>query len=260
MIATFSRLSPRRRALVGVVMLLILFAAVIAAVRLSAGDPAPPAQDLPGTVVLMPGYGGGTRGLAVLADRLRQAGRTAEVVQAPGGDTGDLADQARALDRRVTAVLRAGAPSVDVIGYSAGGVVARVWARDHGGAGKARRIVTLGSPHRGTDLAAAGGALVPGACPEACRQLAPGSALLARLGDRAPEPPEWMSIWTTLDETVRPPETARLAGAVNVPLQSICAEARTNHGGLPTDPDVTAIVLRALGPGPLSAPTACPTA
>ncbi|GAA4095056.1 esterase/lipase family protein [Actinomadura miaoliensis] len=86
---------------------------------------------------LVPGYGGGA----------------AFVLDLPGDGTGDLREQARALDRRLGEALRGGAPSVDVVGHSAGGVVARLWAAEHDGARKARRIVSLGSPHRGAQLA-----------------------------------------------------------------------------------------------------------
>jgi triacylglycerol esterase/lipase EstA (alpha/beta hydrolase family) len=158
----------------------------------------------------------------------------------------------------VDRALRAGAPSVDVIGYSAGGVVVRLWVDRFGGAAVARRIVTLGSPLHGARLAAAGSALAPDACPTACRQLAPGSDLLSRL-DRTPLPAglPWLSVWTENDETVQPPDSARLAGAVNVPVQQLCPDAQVSHGGLPTDPVVTALVLRALGAGTLTVPADC---
>jgi hypothetical protein len=253
-------LSPRRRALVlGVLATLVAGATLVVAwagVRV-AGDRSTgsaPAQNRPGPVMLVPGYGGGTGGLRVLADRIRAGGGRATVVELPGDGTGDLRQQARALDRAIAGARRDGAPSVDVIGYSAGGVTARLWAQDYDGTHKARRIITLGSPHHGAEIATAGEAFAPGVCPLACQQLVPGSALLATLGGRAPERPAWMSIWTTMDETVTPPDSARLDGAVNVPLQTVCPGARIGHDELPTDRLVTGIVLRALGPAPLRPP------
>ncbi|MEU5876323.1 alpha/beta fold hydrolase [Spirillospora sp. NPDC047279] len=257
---SWSALSPRRRLLVGGVALAVLVAAVAAGSRVllsGDGEGGEVAQDRPGTVVLVPGYGGGTSGVRALAERLRLTGRQAVVVELPGDGTGDLREQARTVDRYVTDALDRGAPSVDVVGHSAGGVVARLWAREHGGAGKARRVVTLGSPHHGTELASAGSALVPGVCPTACRQLVPGSSLLRGLGDDAPRRPAVLTLWTTVDETVTPPDSARLNGdAINVVLQDVCAGARTGHAQLPSDPRVGGIVLRALSAAPLSPPTA----
>src|SRR6185312_13455028 len=171
-----------------------------------------PDQDKPGVVLLVPGYGGGTDGLERLAAAIRATGRTATVVEMPDEGTGDLGAQADTLDRAATAALR-NSPSVDVIGYSAGGVVARLWVQRHDGVHKARRVVTLGSPHQGARLAAAGAAGLPGACPAACRQLAPGSSLLDQLRSPVPDPPQWLSIWTEQDQTVQPPDSARLDGA-----------------------------------------------
>jgi triacylglycerol lipase len=252
-------MSPRRRVLLAGVGLLAVAILIVAAVlvvlsRPGGSDRAVPAQDRLGPVLLVPGYGGGVAGLTVLADRLRAAGRQVTVVRLPGDGTGDLAAQARALDGYAEAALDGGAASVDVVGYSAGGVVARLWVQSHDGAHKARRVVTLGSPHHGADLAAAGAAAVPGACPLACQQLVPGSRLLAGLTTPVPVPPRWVSLWTVQDQTVRPADSARLEGAINVPVQSICPGLRVGHGQLPTDPVVTGLVLAALGPGPPATP------
>jgi triacylglycerol lipase len=218
-----------------------------------------PDQARPGTVLLVPGYGGSQTALTQLAGRLSAAGRTAQVVTLPGGGTGDLLVQADTLDAAVRAALTAGAPSVDVIGYSAGGVVTRLWVERHDGAAVARRIVTLGSPLHGARIAGAGSALAPDACPQACRQLAPGSAVLREIDDEAlPDGLPWLSIWTENDETVQPPDSARLDGAVNVPVQGLCPQVRVSHSGLPTDPVVTALVLQGLGTEPLAAPRGCP--
>ena len=186
-------------------------------------------------MLLVPGYGGGTGGLEQLANRLRAAGRQATVVPLPGDGTGDLDAQATALDVAVRSALAAGAPSVDLVGYSAGGVVARLWARDHDGAARARRIVTLGSPHHGTDLAAVAGLLAPDSCPPACQQLAPDSDLIAGLnsGDETPDGPAWVSIWTSQDQVVTPPDTARLVGASNVVVQRICPGRASTTGSCP---------------------------
>ena len=250
-------LAPARRRLLLVLLALVVGAAVLAAVlvlRGRAGDAAaagPVPQDEPGPVLLVPGYGGSTGSLRSLADRLTAEGRDASVVALPGDGTGDLVAAAGALDAAADAALeRTGAGSVDVVGYSAGGVVARLWVAD-GGGDVARRVVTLGSPHHGTTLADLAVGVAPAQCPEACRQLATGSDLLAGLndGDETPEGPTWVSIWTTQDETVTPPESARLEGALELEVQSVCGGAEVGHGGLPRDPLVQAMVLAELAPG-----------
>ncbi len=252
-------LSPRRRLLVAGLAVLVaaaVAAGVVTAVGRPAGPSGYPPQNRPGPVLLVPGYGGQTGSLSVLASRIRATGRQAIVVHMPGNGTGALNGDASVLNGAVNRALAGGAPSVDVIGYSAGGVVALLWAREDNGAAKARRVITLGSPYHGASIAAGAEGFVPGACPAACQQLVPGSSLLAGL-DASPAParPRWMSLWTTDDQTVTPPDSARLAGAINVPIQSICPGERISHEQLPTNPVVTEIVLQAIGSGPLRAPT-----
>jgi triacylglycerol lipase len=81
--------------------------------------------------------------------------------------------------------------------------------------------------------------------------MATDSDLLTRLnaGDETPEGPTWVSIWTTQDETVTPPDSARLDGALNLTVQSVCADARVGHGALPRDPLVQQLVLAELAAG-----------
>lgn len=225
-----------------------------------AGGPGFPAQDRPGPVLLVPGYGGRSASLRVLAARIRAAGRAVTVLRLPGGGTGSLVADAAALNAAVGRALASGAPSVDVVGYSAGGVVALIWAEQDSGGHKARRVVTLGSPFHGTRLAADAAGLLPGACTPACQQLLPGSPLLARL-DAAGVPAHlrWLSLWTAGDTVVIPATSARLPGALNLPVQSVCPADHVGHSGLPADPVVAALVLRAIGPGPIAPrdPGAC---
>jgi triacylglycerol esterase/lipase EstA (alpha/beta hydrolase family) len=254
--------SPRRKRLLIGAAAVVLVLIIVLGVRLVANrddDNGPrPDQARPGTVLLVPGYGGSRTALTQLARRLGATGRATRVLTLPGDGTGDLLTQVATLQDAVREALRDGSPSVDVIGYSAGGVVTRLWVdRDHG-AEVARRIVTLGSPLHGAKIAGLGAALAPDACPQACRELAPGSDVLDSIDKPLPEGLPWLSIWTDDDETVQPPDSARQDGAVNLPLQSICRSAQVSHGELPTDPRVTALVIEALGTDPLTRPATCP--
>jgi len=249
-------LSRRRRVLFAVVALLAVAAAVTGGVigSMQGGAAVPPAAEgRPGDVLLVPGYGGSTAALDGLAARIRAAGHAAIVVHLAGNGTGDLRVQANVLNGYVNRALSAG--PVTVIGYSAGGVVAWLWDEEYDGVAKARRIITLGSPLHGANLAALGAAFVPGECPAACQELVPGSALLTGLQQTAAATrPPWLSLWTTDDQVVQPPDSARLPGAVNVPLQSVCPGVTIQHGQLPTAPLVVGIVLRELRGPALAAP------
>jgi triacylglycerol lipase len=250
-------LSRRRRLLVAGLAVAVAAGAIAAVAGSLAGTPAVTSANpnRPGDVLLVPGYGGSTTALDGLAARISAAGRTAIVVRLAGNGTGDLRGQANVLNGYVDQVLSAGSGPVTVIGYSAGGVVAWLWDEEYHGVTKARQIITLGSPLHGADLAAVGAAFVPSECPTACQQLVPGSAMLTSLQQTAVATrPPWLSLWTTDDQVVRPPDSARLPGAVNVPLQSVCPGVRIQHGQLPTAPLVIGIVLRELRGTAVTAP------
>lgn len=247
-----SGLAPARRRLV-VLLLGVLVGALIVGLgvfvsgRLTA--PSLAAQSAPGPVLVVPGYGGDVTTLDPIVAELRREGRQAVVFEPGGGGTGDLREQARRLaDLAARTRERTGATSVDLIGYSAGGVVARLFVRDEGGMSVVRRVLTLGSPHHGTDVAALA-VDVAGGCPVACQQLAPGSDLLRHLdaGDETPDGPLWATVRTQVDQTVTPSESAQLAGAVNVRVQDLCPESRTTHRQLPEDPVVLATLRSVLG-------------
>jgi triacylglycerol lipase len=260
-----SSLAPARRRL----FLLVVAAAVVALLTATAAvvvsavggrgrTVVPVAQDAQPPVLIVPGYGGGLGGLETLASALRARGRDTTIVRLAGNGTGDLETQADVLQTAVRAALRGGAASVDVIGYSAGGVTVRLWFRAYDGGSVARRIVTLGSPQHGTDLAALATDLAPAACPVACQQLATDSDLVRSLnsGDETPPGPAWVSIWSTDDRISTPPQTASLEGALDVPVQSVCPGRSVTHGQLPEDPAVVAMVLSELGRTPPVVPPA----
>lgn len=247
-------LSPQRRRLVfgagAIGLLLIMTLVVIGIVRVTTSVE-PVSQYDPGPVLLVPGYGGNVQSLQPLAAAVRSAGRTAVIVEPVGDGTDDLRKQAEHLAEVANRVRDdAGAASVDVIGYSAGGVVARLWVRDDGGAEVARRVLTLGSPHHGTSQAALGADLA-GGCPRACEQLIPDSDLLRSLnaGDETPAGPLWATIRSTGDQVVTPVDSAALSGALNIVVQDVCPDSTTAHGDLPSNPVVVAALGSVLGTG-----------
>jgi len=162
----------RRRFVLGVVALVVVVTVVVvvAGVARRGSGVMPVPQDAQPPVLLVPGYGGSTGGLLPLAAALREAGRTVRVVQLGARSRGDLHGQADVLDDAVQALLAdTDADSVDLVGYSAGGVTVRVWMADHHGGDLARRVVTLASPHHGTEVAGLAADIAPDSCPQACQ-------------------------------------------------------------------------------------------
>jgi triacylglycerol lipase len=209
-------------------------------------------------VILVPGYGGDDAMLAALAVHLEKAGRTAIVLALPDNAEGDMTVQAGILAQRVIEAIAAGASSVDLVGYSAGGVVIGLVVASH--PQLVRRVVTIGSPLHGTQIAGLAVTLnLPASvCPEACRQMAPGTSLLASLDAAEPGVTgvPWTSMWTTGDQVVLPPDSARFTGATNIVLQQVCADDTANHLNLPADPLVIGLTLNALDTSQPGSPTA----
>jgi triacylglycerol lipase len=214
----------------------------LAVLRVDAGRLLP--HDPPVPVVLVHGYGGSTGDLRALATELIAAGFEVVPVLLPERNTGDLHVSARAVE---DAVRRHGAGQVDVVGFSAGGIVARLWVRELGGVELARHVVLLGTPNHGAALAEEARTLDPVRCLVACEQLVPSSPLLRALNrDETPDGPTWTTVWSSADEVVTPPASARLDGAVNVRVQDVCPGAVLSHRDLARDPLVLGLVQRAL--------------
>jgi pimeloyl-ACP methyl ester carboxylesterase len=97
---------------------------------------------------------------------------------------------------------------VDIVAHSLGGVVAR-WYIDHlDGAGKVGRVVTIGSPHRGTATSRLG-PFIPSA-----KETRIGSDFYAALGpltERAGL--SYTSVWSRADAIIEPPESSSIAPA-----------------------------------------------
>ena len=210
-------MSPRRRlVLLAAVLLLAGLVAAFAVPRLvdrlRADERGVPAQDRPGPVLLVPGYGGGTGALEVLAERIRATGRSATVVPLPGDGTGDLRAQAAALDRAVSDALgpapnRSTSSDTPPAAWSPASGPRSTTAGSAPGASspsahrttvrRSRRSVRWRCPARARPRASSWRRAA--ACSPACRR-------------RCRPPPAWLSVWTAQDQTVVPPDSARLDG------------------------------------------------
>lgn len=122
---------------------------------------------------------------------------------------------------------------VDLVGHSLGGLIARAWAQELGGAPRVQRLVTLAAPHHGTAAAH----LLPQA-----KDLRPGSDLLRRL-DVGASLLSHVRITTVAargDFMIVPSHRALLARSDAHHLEEV------GHNGLLFSPRVFAIVTDAL--------------
>lgn len=217
-----------------------------------AAVPGPVASlDTRGPVLLIPGYGGGTSPLQALAATLQTQGITAEFVDI-GDGTDDLSVYAERVVARSQQLVAAGSPSVDLIGFSAGGVIARIAGTSASGAPLIRRIATIGTPNEGTQTAALGSLI--GQCPIACQQLEPGSSLLSDL-QPASSPERYLTVWSKSDDVIQPPESSELDNASQVVVQDLC-DRIVGHNAVMSDP-VTLTSVPAFLSG-TALPTSCP--
>jgi pimeloyl-ACP methyl ester carboxylesterase len=180
-------------------------------------------------ILLLPGFCSPAEVLRPLGRRLeRRLQRPAHALSlgTACGDVRNLAERAYAEVERLVAAQPGG--SIDVVGHSLGGLVGAYLLKclDHGR--YVRRVVTLGTPHRGVAIGRAGW-LVPGPLGRTLRQLQPGSSLLELIGRLAlPDGCELVSIAGMADGVVP-------LAATRLPEQSghrNLALAEVDHMGL----------------------------
>lgn len=150
----------------------------------------------PRPIIVLHGYAQNRANFLPLAFRLRAAG-LGPIFGFEYWTLGRIAAGARQLGWFVDEVREAtGAGEVDVIGHSMGGVVARYYVTLAGGDGAVRHLVTLGSPHAGTDLSGMG-------VGHPTRELVLGSKLCTRLAAAPPPRRTQMTvIWSRSDALV----------------------------------------------------------
>jgi triacylglycerol esterase/lipase EstA (alpha/beta hydrolase family) len=174
---------------------------------------------------------------------------------------GDIPTSAGELNAFVDKVLAAtGAPEVDMVGHSQGGMMPRYYLKNLGGAAEVHALVGLSPSNHGTTL---DGLFVlsnffPGAnqftgalCP-ACEQQRAGSAFITALnsGGETVAGVDYTVIQTRYDQVVTPYTSAFLAGSNvrNILLQNQCILDLGDHLSMPYDHIAAADVLTALDP------------
>ena len=173
------------------------------------GDRLPPGAGRP-PLLLIHGYGCSRAVWWWQRRRLEAAGWSVATINLEPLYT-SIDNYVEPLARRIDEVLaQSGAPQLILIGHSMGGLVARAYLRRHGTA-RVRLLVTLGTPHGGSELARFG-------VGESARQMRPGSAWLASLG--AP-PVETLTIYSAHDNYVLSPANLELPGARRCVLERL---------------------------------------
>jgi pimeloyl-ACP methyl ester carboxylesterase len=141
------------------------------------------------------------------------------------GDIRVLADNFREVVERVCE--ETGYERVHVVGHSMGGLIARYYVQRLGGDARVHTLVTLGTPHEGTQMAY-------GLPHPLLRQLRPHSDLIEELAQPAPGcRTRFLALWSDLDQMIVPKQAARIMhpdlAARNVLVRGV------GHMSLPVD-------------------------
>jgi hypothetical protein len=182
-------------------------------------------------VILVGGFANSASGWDEWKRSLEADGFQVFVFDPPTVGLGDMEHSAQAVADYILEVRRRTGRKVDVVGFSEGGVLARMAVARLGALGSVDRLVSLATPHAGVPLsglyhALKGFQLLERATPRAAIQLLDGSDLLLRIAredehlrrGRDPRAPRYASVFSrTLDPIISPWASA-LEGAVNVPV------------------------------------------
>jgi triacylglycerol lipase len=128
---------------------------------------------------------------------------------------------------------------VHVIGHSLGGLIGRYYVQRLGGDARVHTLVTLGTPHGGTEMAR------PWRRLPLLGQLTPGSSVLQELAAPAPEcRTRFLAFASDLDHMVWPSRNARLEHP-DLQVRNV-AVSGVGHLSLPNNPEVAFTIASAL--------------
>ena len=185
-------------------------------------DPPPAPAELP--ILLLHGVGCNAGVWSGFRRRLEQRGLGPIYALSYGPPLASIEHFAGQAAARISDIeVATGASQVVLVGHSMGGLVARAYLRQYGGA-KVRRLITIGTPHHGSMHAwlMAGVSLA---------QMRPANAWLAVLNGHTDSVPV-ASIWSWHDSMVSPSTSSRIERGENVALTGVA------HNALLDDPEV----------------------
>lgn len=198
-------------------------------------------------VVMVHGYTGSSSSYDSMKDWLMSEGWPESHLHAIqySNTTGSNIPNAEELSQFIDQVLKkTKADKVDIIAHSMGGLSTRYYIKNLDGS-KVDDVITLGSPHHGTDSAYFGWFT------EGAREMMPGSTFLTELnsGDESPDGTDtssviqYTSIYSSSDTVINPYTSSILDGARNVEISGV------SHNGLLTSTVPRPYILEGLNDG-----------
>ena len=169
-------------------------------------------------VVLLHGYAQHAANFLWLMRRLRGDGWLHLYSVRHTAMRGDIEQSALRLGDAIDRIRReSGAPFVDVIAHSMGGLVARACIRARGAGSGIGRLITLGTPHQGTRALGWLGR------DRMVAQMRPDSPVFGRLAadDPVPSIVDCISIYSADDALVVPASAAYYPGAFNIEIRGL---------------------------------------
>lgn len=194
-------------------------------------DDAPP-------VLLVHGYGNDARAMGAIERSLSRDGFRAFSLDLPRNGFGDAVDDARVVGAKIDEIRAlTGAPSVDLVGHSRGGLVARTWQQLLDEQGTTGRVVTVSSANQGIDLGAFDW-LASATLPDGMQQIRRGASFIDDLARSRPGH-DVVAVGTNgIDGVLVPASAARIDDASFIAVdtgRTIGPMSRVGHYGILRD-------------------------
>lgn len=195
----------------------------------------------PDPVILVGGWSNHNGSWAAWARSMARDGIPAFAVTAPGNAMDDLDAAAQFIAREIERIrAETGAKRVDLVGFSAGGLIVRQVAKRYAVRDSIDAVVTLASPNQGLGYRlpwqGAVDPLLRATMGEAARQMVQGSSFLRALNN--PAVPDaagqvrYGSVYSAIIDGAVTASRARIPGATNIPIGK-----ERNLLGMPIGPD-----------------------